>query len=396
MKFISSIWNQSSICLHLRITGQLLSLSPTPDYYQAEQTNCRSTSRGREFSLKIVGNLFLLATRHRACILHKILYILVSSQGPEGPGDSQPGGVRCQAPLSSGETPPSSGSHILHHGARDGGTEGLEIVFIILSSETSWPEPCTWIFLPQPDHRSTDGKYLQYLTVFTHEITGTGNTADLWENGSPTRCREDVSELESSKNNNNIPPATSYLQPHLLRIVWESHTNSISRLMIRDWREAGRQPQSPRHWRGICLSNWATLSERGERLDRAERSQSDSVSLYCVPVSPSLLAATLNMSAESSSWCEPLLQLWLFVSLSYRLYQRLHFTSPLLWQSWRSPNTEHWYRGFCFRSSGELSVYKDTTLTSTAFCPASNITLSLTDRISFPLQLYFCYLQHSS
>ena len=62
-----------------------------------------------------------------------------------------------------------------------------------------------------------------------------------------------------------------------------------------------------------------------------------------------------------------------------------HLSCPLLWQG-----------GFCFRSSGGLSVYKDTTLTSTAFCPASNITLSLTDRISFPLQLYFCYLQHSS
>ena len=208
--------------------------------------------------------------------------------------------------------------------------------------------------------------------------------------------REDAWEPKKQQH----PPAGPYLQPHLLRIVWESHTNSISRLMIRDWREAGRQPHKAPDTGEVFVCQTGQLYQRERQRERQRETESwerfQSVSLHCVPVSLCLSSPTLNMSADSSSWCEPLLQLWLFVSLSYRLYQRLHFTSRLLWQDGvPTLNCQHWYRGFCFRSSAGLSVYKDTTLTSTAFCPASNITLSLTDRISFPLQLYFCYLQSS-
>ena len=189
-----------------------------------------------------------------------------------------------------------------------------------------------------------------------------------------TWCSEDVWDLESLKNNN-IPR-------HLL-----SHTNSISTLMIRDWREAGRQPQSPRHWRGICLSNWATLSEREERRDRAERSQSVSI--------VSLLADTKYVSGQLQLVRASAPAVTVCISVISPLSTASFHISSLSCDK-KSPNPEHWYWGFCFRSSVELSVYKDTTLTSTAFCPASNITLSLTDRISFPLQLYFCYLQQSS
>ena len=101
-------------------------------------------------------------------------------------------------------------------------------------------------------------------------------------------------------------------------------------------------------------------------------------------------ASTLNMSPDSSSWCSSCDCLYLchifsingFISLLLSYDKNLSHHQP--------------HGGFCFRSSARLSVYKDTTLTSTAFCPASNITLLLTDRISFPLQLYFCYLQPSS
>ena len=72
----------------------------------------------------------------------------------------------------------------------------------------------------------TDGKYLQYLTVFTHEITGTscgtsGNIADLGEKGTVLTWRPgDVGEFESLRGKKTTTsPGASYLQPHLLRIV---------------------------------------------------------------------------------------------------------------------------------------------------------------------------------
>ena len=90
---------------------------------------------------------------------------------------------------------------------------------------------------------------------------------------------------------------------------------------------------------------------------------------------------TLNMSPDSSSWCElssscDCLYLCHIFSINGFISLLLSYDKNL---SHRQP-----FRGFCFRSSAQLSVYKDTTLTSTAFCQASNITLLLTDwQISF-------------
>ena len=141
-----------------------------------------------------------------------------ASQGPQGGGDSQPG-VRCQAQhptLSALLWRDTSILQLSYLTSR----RGLgRILLTILSSETSWPEPCTWIFLPQPDHRSTDGKYLQYLAVFTHEITGTGNIADLCENGSLER-------FESLKPKKQQHPPAALISSHIFSGLFENLTQT--------------------------------------------------------------------------------------------------------------------------------------------------------------------------
>ena len=151
--------------------------------------------------------------------------------------------------------------------------------------------------------------------------------------------------------------------------------------MIRDWREAGQQPHKAPDTGEVFVCQTGQLYQR----ERRGLSQS-----HCAPISPSLSVSLCPDTKYVSGQLQlvrasaPAVTVCISV-ISPLSTASFHLSCPLLWQG-----------GFCFRSSGGLSVYKDTTLTSTAFCPASNITLSLTDRISFPLQLYFCYLQPSS
>ena len=153
------------------------------------------------------------------------------------------------------------------------------------------------MFLPGPDHRSTDGKYLQYLTVFTHEITG--KTGDLCENGSLTWC---VKTLEKLKNNN-IPrqvlsAATS--SQDCLRISHKLH------IKTNDQRLEGSRPAAtkpPTLARYFCLSNWATLSETELR----GLSQSPLCCRLSLSVSPA--ADTKYVSGQLQLVLQPLLQL---------------------------------------------------------------------------------------
>ena len=61
----------------------------------------------------------------------------------------------------------------------------------------------------------TDGKYLQYLTVFTHEITGAGNIADLWENGE-----------ESLKPKEQQHPPAAPISSHIFSGLFENLTQT--------------------------------------------------------------------------------------------------------------------------------------------------------------------------
>ena len=112
--------------------------------------------------------------------------------------------------------------------------------------------------------------------------------------------------------------------------------------MIRDWREAGRQPQSPRHWRGICLSNWATLSEREteretER-DRELREVSVSQSPLCPRLSLSLQSDTKYVSGQLQLVRASAPAVTVCISVISPLSTAsFHLSSPV---TRRSPNTE--------------------------------------------------------
>ena len=100
-------------------------------------------------------------------------------------------------------------------------------------------------------------------------------------------------------------------------------------------------------------------------------------------------ASTLNMSPDSSSWCElcsscDCLYLCHIFSINGFISLLLSYDKNL---SHHQP-----HGGFCFRSSARLSVYKDTTLTSTAFCQASNITLLVTDWQIFLFSTFYLFI----
>ena len=229
------------------------------------------------------------------------------------------------------------------------------------------------------------------------KLLGTGNIADLGENGSLTWCSDDVWEFERLKNNNKIPsrhllsPATS--SQDCLRISHKLHIKTNDQRLKGGRPGATKPPTVARYFCFVCQ----TAGQLYQR-ERTVRSQSVSI----VPPSLSLsLSLSLHLDTKYVSgqlqlvraWCSSCDCLYLCHIANINGFISPRLPSPLS-SHCDKKNTDIW--GFCFRSSAELSVYKDTTLTSTAFCPASNITLLLTDRISFPLQLYFLLSQLSS